>query len=127
MSNTEDDAVTRARAGRHQYRAQAKRDRHADAQARHREKLRKSATPSRADFATVALGVLLLVCKTYPHDKNVRTMRDMIENELEKAGFDKLQIKSRLDRLVLNCDFDLDRWRKNRAWYEEWRQRPKPP
>ena len=104
MNDTEDPAVTRARKERFHYRTQAKRDRHADAQARHRAKLRSNCAPSRADIAAVALGVLLLVCKTYPHDKDAQTMRNMIENELGEAGFDKDQIKSRLDRMITDCD-----------------------
>ncbi len=127
MNDTEDPAVTRARKERFHYRTQAKRDRHADAQARHRAKLRSNCAPSRADIAAVALGVLLLVCKTYPHDKDAQTMRNMIENELGEAGFDKDQIKSQLDRMITDCDLDLAKWRACRAWFEQWRQRPEPP
>jgi hypothetical protein len=127
MNDTEDPAVTRARHGRFHYRTQAKRDRHADAQAKHRAKLHRNRAPSRADIAAAALGVLLLVCKTYPHDKQVQTMRAMIENELAEAGFGKDQIKSRLDRMIDNCDRDRVRSREYRAWFEQRRQHPKPP
>ena len=107
MNDSEDPAVTRVRKRRFAYRTKEKRDRHADVQARHRAKLHNDGAPSRADIATVALGVLLLVCKTYPHDKDLQTMRNMIENELGEAGFGKDQIKSRLDRMIADCDLDL--------------------
>jgi hypothetical protein len=124
MSDTEDDPnVVRVRAGRYSYRSQAKRDRHADAQAKHRAKLRKIAAPGRSEIATVALSVLLLVSKKYPRDENVLIIRSMIENELAAVGFSRDQISARLDQMIARCDRDLAKWREYREFLERWRQR----
>jgi hypothetical protein len=127
MNDTVDLAVSSIRHKRFHTRSQAKRDKHADAQAKHRAKLRDNGAPSRADIAAVTLAVVLLICKTYPRDRDVKIIRDMIELELRKAEFDDGQIKLRLDRMVDNCDRDLARWRECRAWFEQRRKRMAPP
>lgn len=123
MSDTEDPEVIRVRAGRYHYRSEAKRDRHANAQARHRAKLRKIAAPARTEIATAALSVLLLVSKKYPRDQNMLIIRSMIVSELAAAGFCREESSARLDRMIARCDHDLAKWREYRQFLEKWRQR----
>lgn len=79
--------------------------------------------PSRAGIATVGLGVLLLVFKTYPDSRKVRTIRAMIEHELRLAHFDANETAARLDRMIEQCDRDLPKWRACREWFAEARRR----
>jgi hypothetical protein len=98
---------------------------HANAQLKHRRGLEAKRAPSRADYATVVLGHFLLALSQPERHPLIQLMNEAVEKELELAGFDRDQIRIRLDRMCEDCENDLPEWRRRRAWLKDHKARLK--
>jgi hypothetical protein len=98
---------------------------HANAQLKHRQALAAKRAPVRADYATVVLGHFLLALSQPQRHPMIQLMNDAVEKELELAGFDRDQIRIRLDRMCEGCENDLPEWRRRRTWLKDHKARLK--
>jgi hypothetical protein len=98
---------------------------HADAQLKHRRSLEAKRAPSRADYATVVLGLFLQALSKPERHPIIQLMNGAVEQELELANFDRDQIRIRLDRMCEDCKNDLPEWRRRRAWLKDHKARLK--
>jgi hypothetical protein len=92
---------------------------HANAQLKYRRGLTAKRAPSRVDYATVVLGFFLLALSQPDRHPLIQLMNEAVEKELELAGFDRDQIRIRLDRMCEDCENDLPEWRRRRAWLKD--------
>jgi hypothetical protein len=99
------------------------RQKHADAQLKYRMGLEGKRAPTRADFATVVLGIFLQAYSQPVRNRFIQKLAMAIEQQLELAGFDRDQIRIRLDRMCENCEDDLPEWRRRRAWLKDHKTR----
>jgi hypothetical protein len=100
-----------------------KREKHANVQAKYRARLEKNSAPTRMDFAIVTLGIVLRSIDREPEHHLIQLLRTTIECELVDAGFDREQIRVRLGRMLDNCEGDIAKWRRSRAWLREHKAR----
>jgi hypothetical protein len=98
---------------------------HANAQLKHGRGLEAKRAPSRADYATVVLGHFLLALSQPERHPLIQLMNEAVEKELELAGFDRDQIRIRLDRMCEDYENDLPEWRRRRAWLKDHKARLK--
>jgi hypothetical protein len=98
---------------------------HANAQLKHRRTLEAKRAPVRADYATVVLGYFLLALSQPKMHPIIRLMNEAVEKQLELAGFDRDQIRIRLNRMCEDCENDLPEWRRRRAWLKDHKARLK--
>jgi hypothetical protein len=113
------ETIRRIERRRHTEQEKERRARHANAQLRYREKMKKRCAPTRTDFATVTLGVVLLVIQEWADNPFVKLLRAAIEEELVEGDLDRNEIRIRLDRMLEDCAQDLPNWRHARRWNTE--------
>jgi hypothetical protein len=115
------ELIQRTERRRHTAQEKERRARHANAQLRHRLRLKNRCAPTRTDFATVTLGIVLLLVREWPDDRVVKILRAAIEEELVEGDFDRNENRIRLERVLKDCARDLTSWRHGRRWKKSMR------